>query len=225
MTTASVPASTPENVPAPATGPVRAIACSPRAGGNSDTATALFARGFVEAGGRIDVTHLRQYEVAPCISCYHCERDPAGSCPLSATDQSAPLFDMLYTAPALFIAAPIYFYHLPAQFKAFIDRGQSHWVRRARGDADLTRLPARPAWITLLAGRKQGERLFEGSLITLRYFLRVFNFELAAPLTLLGCDGSDAVDTDAGLSEQVLRYGRDAARQIVMSEAKARHAP
>lgn len=196
----------------PVAHPARALACSPRGGGNTDTATALFAQGFTDAGGRIEVAHLRTYNVAPCVSCQHCERTPEGSCPLSPTDNSTPLFDMLLTAPTLFIASPIYFYHLPAQLKAFIDRGQSHWIRRARGDSTLESLPRRTAWVTLVAGRKQGDRLFEGSLITLRYFLRIFNFDLAPPLTLLGCDDAASLGGNTDLVARVHAYGSQAAR-------------
>ncbi len=40
--------------------PARALSCSPRANGNSDKLAALFARGFAEAGGNIEVTLMRQ---------------------------------------------------------------------------------------------------------------------------------------------------------------------
>ena len=37
----------------PVAHPARALACSPRGGGNTDTATALFAQGFTDAVSRI----------------------------------------------------------------------------------------------------------------------------------------------------------------------------
>ena len=159
------------------TTPARAFSCSPRANGNSDRLAALFARGFAEAGGNIEVTLMRQYEVRPCVSCYRCQHDPHGWCFLEGTDRSAPLFSMLFEAPALFFAAPVFFYHLPAMFKAFIDRGQSYWLRREAGDERLLSLPRRTAWVALVAGRKKGERIFDGSLLTLRYFLAAERME------------------------------------------------
>ncbi len=201
--------------------PARALSCSPRANGNSDKLAALFARGFAEAGGNIEVTLMRQYEVRPCVSCYRCQHDPNGWCFLEGTDRSAPLFSMLQEAPALFFAAPVFFYHLPAMFKAFIDRGQSYWLRREAGDPLLLSLPRRTAWVALVAGRKKGEHIFDGSLLTLRYFLAAFNITLAEPLLLAGYDGPDDIANDPATCARVLEYGGNAARAMFDGQAMA----
>lgn len=194
------------------------FSASPRPGGNSDRAAALFARGVGEATGvPVRVQHLRRFQVHPCTACYRCQHDPARQCYLNGSDQSGALFRQLLDAPSLFLSAPIFFYHLPAQLKAWIDRGQSYWLRRADGDPLLASLPVRPAWICLVAGRKQGEKLFEGSLLTLNYFLKIFNFEMQDPLTLCGLEGAGDLVAHPGARSALLQLGAEAGRQAKQS--------
>jgi len=116
------------------------------------------------------------------------------------------LFGPLLRAPLLLFASPIFFYHLPAQFKAFIDRGQSYYVRQERGDPILAGLPQRQAGVALVAGRRKGEHLFSGSLYTLKYFLRPFRIALAEPLLLPGLDAPDDLTRDPDAQARVLAY-------------------
>lgn len=209
------------------------LACSPRAGGNSDAAAGAFFQGFSAAGGRMDLLHLRDQRVLPCVSCGACERfapahavrgneggaavsagQAARICPLTGQDDSAELFARLYTAQALFLALPIYFYHMPALLKGFVDRGQAFWMLKANRDATLNSLPPRPAWVVMVAGRPQGERLFEGALLTLKYFCGLFNFELQDPMLLPGFDTPQAIARTAPALEHITRYGGRAAATI-----------
>lgn len=144
------------------------FACSPRASGNSDTAARLIAKGIAQAGGQSQLVTLRQYRVSPCLGCRRCEYDPNRQCFQARDDQSGPLFQTLLSAPLVFFVSPIYFYHLPAGFKGFIDRGQSFYLRMLDKDPELMALRERKAHVCLVAGRTQGEQLFAGSLLTLR---------------------------------------------------------
>lgn len=176
------------------------LACSPRAGGNSDTIAAIAGR---EPPGAT-VLHLRGYPVLPCISCGYCTAHPGGPCPQGAKDASRALFAAMREAASLTVVSPIYFYHLPSQFKAFIDRAQPLWTLcNASGGFPS---PTRRAGIILLAGRKSGTRLFEGSILTLRLWLKLFGFTPADPLELYGLDApGDAAASDA-TREAVRRY-------------------
>ncbi|WP_461208921.1 flavodoxin family protein [Desulfocurvus sp. DL9XJH121] len=188
------------------------ISASPRPGGNSDRAAAMFAQGVAEAlGVRPPVTMLRRFEVLPCQACYRCEHDPDGLCYLGAHDQSGVLFQALMDTPYLFLTAPIFFYHLPAQLKCLVDRTQSFWLRKQAGDPVLADLPRRPAYVCLVAGRPRGDKLFEGSLLTLKYFLDVFNFEIVNPLTLQGLEGAGELAAHPDLREALVDLGRRAA--------------
>jgi multimeric flavodoxin WrbA len=184
------------------------FACSPRAGGNSDTAAALFAKGVREAGGDVDVIVLRKWDVHPCIGCRKCESDPEGRCCFDDKDRAPDLFAYLLHAPFVCFASPIHFYHVPAGFKAFIDRSQSYYIRRERGDERLLSLPERPAYLAMVAGQPRGKRLFEGSLLTLKYFLVNFNLTLSERALLRGIDAPGDLEKSQEASAEVVRLGR-----------------
>lgn len=183
------------------------ISCSPREGGNSDHAAACFSAGIRLAGGDCRVLFLRQFIVHPCTGCLRCSQEPGKECHLSGQDQSDELFRILLAAPLLFLSSPIYFYHLPSQFKCWIDRSQSYYLRRESGDPLLDVLPARTAVIALLAGRHRGERLFEGALLTLKYFLRTFNFTLGDHFPLRDMDAAGDLQTDQQARKVLITAG------------------
>jgi multimeric flavodoxin WrbA len=185
------------------------LACSPRAGGNSDSAAEALARGIASAGGVAELVHLRDAAVGPCIDCGGCAK-PDRTCPQGRTDASAELFQRLYTAPFVCFASPIYFYHLPAQFKAFIDRGQYHYLARERGEPGLANLPHRPAYVVLVAGQPKGKKLFEGALLTLRYFLVNYNIEIADTLTFRGVDAPGDLVADPDRVGEIEALGKSA---------------
>ncbi|TVR01671.1 MAG: flavodoxin family protein [Desulfovibrionales bacterium] len=186
------------------------FSCSPRSGGNSDSAAEFFREGVCQAGGRAQVFYLRDYAIHPCLGCMRCELAPLGDCFLGARDQSGPLFQTLLAAPMLFIAAPIYFYHLPAQFKAWIDRSQSYYHRWEKGDPRLRKLPPRPAIVNLVAGRRRGEKLFEGALLTLKFFLVTFNFTIEEHHAFRGIDASEDLRMHPEAREELIAAGREA---------------
>lgn len=131
---------------------------------------------------------------------------PPFGCPLAAGDDSLPLYEAMITAPALFVVAPIYFYHLPAHFKALIDRLQTFWRMSEAGFPPLAALPPRPCYPVLIAGRRQGERLFEGSLLTLKQALKALGFTLEEPLLLRGLDGPEDFPRGDAAAEAFAAY-------------------
>lgn len=184
--------------------------CSPRPHGNSDKAAGLMAKTLKAEGAAASIHYLRQFNILPCQGCNRCEHDPHGRCFLSSEDQSGQAFAPLLEAKTVLFASPIYFYHLPAVFKGFVDRSQSFYNRWLKGNDEMRGLPKRRGHVVLIAGRDQGERLFEGSLLTLRYFLRSFNIELAEPLLLRGLDHADDLAQDEEACLKVREYARQA---------------
>lgn len=191
-----------------ASGPVMLFACSPRKGGNSDTAVRAFARGIEDAGGTSRIVYLRDKVIFPCRGCSVCVR--TGRCVLAAEDDVESLFDAVQQAPFLFFAAPIYFYHLPALFKGFIDRAQSRYVCSLQQERRPDACSSRRAYVSLCAGRSRGARLFEGSLLTLKYFLDVFGFSLHDTVLFRSMDGPGDLAADEVALDTVRSLGREA---------------
>ncbi len=198
------------------------LACSPRRG-NCDLAAQIFAS---ELAGKYDFFDLppfflRHCRVAPCISCGACEkrRRAAASagpepgthetgdivCPCVEHDESEIVFRALLEAPEVCLVSPIYFYNLPAQFKILIDRSQFYYNNpglRAKKNK-------RQVKVILIGGRRKGENLFSGSLLTLKYFLSALGREVAAdPLLLYGLDGPEDLQSRPDLQEQIAAYAR-----------------
>ncbi len=189
------------------------VAASPRPGGNSDRAADVLARTATGSGPEPapEVVRLRDYGILPCLGCGACGRHPQGLCVRAHEDRAEELFARLMDAPWVAVAAPIFFYHLPAQCKAWIDRGQRHYLLRQRQDPALLALPERLAHVCLVAGRPRGERLFEGALLTLRYFLAIYNLSLEGVVALRGLDAPGDLETDQGAVRALEELGRAAA--------------
>ncbi len=172
------------------------MSLSPRAGGNCDQAADLYARAL-GGGGR--VLHLRDHRVGPCTGCGACAGD--GVCVLRGDDDAENLFARLDQAAGIVLAAPVYFYHLPSQAKAWVDRSQSRYLARLAGIG--ARGPIRPAHVILVAGRTRGEKLFEGILTTLRYFFEPLDFRIEGTALLRGLDAAGDFSRDREAMEAV----------------------
>ena len=188
------------------------FACSHRAGGNSDHGARLLAQGVEEAGGRAEIVAVRDFEVLPCLACQACQAHPEHHCVLARKDQAEELFDRLNHAPVVYFSSPIYFYHLPSRFKTWIDRGQRFWAMRQDAlpgqVAPALLATTRLAHVALVSGRPRGEKLFEGALVTLKFFLANFGIILAEPLLLRGKDEPGDLAADGGAETGLIGMGR-----------------
>ena len=182
------------------------FATSPRHGGNTDTAAAIVARSVQDKGLSAEIVFLREHNLMPCQGCNYCGL-PGKTCILAAKDDCARMFDLLLAAKTVFWLAPIFFYHLPAQSKALIDRAQAFWFLKHRRDPEIMALPPRRAYTLLIAARSRGENLFQGSLHTLRYFFDPFNISLAEPLLLTGLDGPQDLKHSEAHRQSIADWG------------------
>ena len=189
---------------------------SSRKGGNSDTATAFLAAQLARrcehrAFPPVQSFFVRDHPVLHCNGCNSCAssanmmahpHSPWSRCPLSQQDASPALLLPLEQAQGLCIISPIQNYHLPAGLKALLDRLQP-WFTASPKNPVAAELPIpayRPCFTVLVAGRTRGEKLFEGSLLTLRYALAPLGFALQPPLLLRGIDGpADLANNTAAL--------------------------
>lgn len=202
------------------------LSCSPRPSGNSDAAARFFLEGIEEAfpERNAHIRHLRQFSVTGCTGCGSCERwarslseapapvpsadedRPFLGCPHSLRDDSRSLLPALLAAKEICIVTPIYFYHLPSQFKALLDRMQPLWALARNGLSPFREV--RSCKCILLAAREKGEELFKGSLLTLKYALGQAHMEIAPPLLLYGLDGPADLDNDQEKIRRIRAYAK-----------------
>lgn len=189
-------------------------ACSHRKGGNSDRAAELLAEGVRSAGGEANIMYVRDYEVRPCLACGKCDKSAGVEglkrCVLGQKDQAWELFAPIFTARAVLFTSPIYFYHVPSMFKTWMDRGQQFWKAWMDKEPWIEDLPRRTAHTVLVAGQPTGDKLFEGSRLTIKYFVQNFNMTLGEPLTFRGIDARSDLKQKADFEAQIIELGRRA---------------
>jgi multimeric flavodoxin WrbA len=87
------------------------------------------------------------------------------------------------------LASPIFFYSVSAHTKMLIDRCQSLWVKKywinkvPYGQGELKR-----KGIFISVGATKGKKLFEGPLLTIKYFFDVLDMDLWKTLLYRGLD-------------------------------------
>jgi multimeric flavodoxin WrbA len=131
---------------------------SPRQGGNSDQLLDRALAGARDAGAEVSELRVRGLKLEGCRECGGC--DETGECVID--DEMQRIYGLLREADAIIVATPIFFYTVPAQLKAVIDRCQAAWNRRKLSKP-------REQWknhgsgrgFLIAVGATRGARLFE----------------------------------------------------------------
>ena len=122
---------------------------SPRANGTTHRMARLVAGGL-SGGGPVEEIALQEKHIRPCRGCQSCDAAPH-VCPLARTDDAEAVFAAIAAADVVLWTSPVYFYGLPAQAKALVDRSQRIWAGveagRPAGKGPLV-LAALAAWKT-----------------------------------------------------------------------------
>lgn len=98
---------------------VVAVNGSPHTGaGNTALMLAMIGDSLNRLGLKLDVIHLADYQVEYCVGCGYCLEN--GKC--WVPDDHPAILDRLLAADAVILASPVYFFHVTAQMKTFLDR-------------------------------------------------------------------------------------------------------
>jgi multimeric flavodoxin WrbA len=139
---------------------------SPRRDGNTDLLLKELLRGCREAGAEVEEIFLRQLKISPCLEIYACKKE--GKCPIP--DDMQPLYDKLAEADAVALASPIFFYAVSAHTKAFIDRCQALWAKKYLLKQPISPNKPHRRGVFLAVGGSRGNKVFDGPLLTMKYF-------------------------------------------------------
>lgn len=154
---------------------ILAIYGSPRREGNTSLLLKQAVAGARQAGAEVEEVVLRDLRMSPCLELYGCKKD--GRCIIR--DDFQRLYDQLLACQALMLASPIFFYTVSAHTKILMDRCQSLWVKKywidqvPFGQGEIKR-----KGLFISAGATGGKRLFDGTLLSIRYFFDVLDMEL-----------------------------------------------
>jgi len=157
---------------------------SARKGGNSDILLEEFLRGCEDAGAEVERIHLNKLQVSGCLACGGCEKD--GHCVVK--DDMSQVYDSLERCNLVVIAAPIYFYSVPAQAKAVIDRSQALWSRKYILKKSGPEGGAPKKGFFIAVGATRGKKIFEGVCLTVKYFFDAIDVPYTGELLYRGVD-------------------------------------
>ncbi|GAB6097505.1 hypothetical protein JCM14469_37590 [Desulfatiferula olefinivorans] len=152
---------------------------SPRKKGNTAFLLDTFLAEAERHGAETHRIHVPDLAVTPCTGCGRCERK--GFCRFD-DDMPNRIYPLLRMSDVVVIASPVYFYSVPAELKALIDRTQTLWARRYKlrlSDPDVS---SRQGFL-LSVGATGGGDLFDGIRLTMKYFFRGIAANNAGDLT------------------------------------------
>jgi multimeric flavodoxin WrbA len=140
---------------------------SPRPGGNSDILLDRALAGAAEAGAALDRIYARDLRISGCLECGGC--DETGVCVIP--DEMAEIYPRLEQAEVVVLAAPMFFYGVPAQLKALVDRAQALWSgRRLVKSPDQWKTHDHGRGFLIGVGATKGKTMFDGAKMMAKYF-------------------------------------------------------
>lgn len=95
--------------------------------------TRAFAAGFGE-DAELDAVTLYRCEVKPCTGCFYCWKRGNGVCALH--DDVQMIHQKILAADVIIVSFPLYFFGMPSQLKALIDRSLPLMVPYMSADTD-----------------------------------------------------------------------------------------
>jgi multimeric flavodoxin WrbA len=158
---------------------------SPRKGGNTDILLEEALKGAEREGTEVERLHLTDFTITPCKECHGC--DQTGECVI--LDDMQRIYPKLLDADVVILASPIFFYGISAWAKAFVDRCQAFWSRKYLvKDPSLGKEGKRRKGFFISVGATKGARVFEGAILTAKYFFDVINAKYVGELVFRGID-------------------------------------
>jgi multimeric flavodoxin WrbA len=181
---------------------------SPRQGGNTDLLLEEALKGAEQEGAWVERLRLTDYSITPCRECHGC--DKTGECVIP--DDMQKIYPKLLEADIIILASPIFFYGITAWAKALVDRSQAVWVRKyLLKDPALLKDGKKRVGFFISVGATKGQRLFEGSILTVKYFFDAINADYAGELLFRGLEAK----ADVLKHPEALRKAFEAGRKLV----------
>ena len=152
---------------------------SPRKKGNTHELMSLFMEKAASHGADTRVITPHSMNIQPCKELILCEKK--GICPIK-DDMDTQVYSLLKNADLIVLASPVFFYNVPAQLKALIDRCQMFWGRKYKLNLMDPNRHVRQGFM-LACGASGGKKLFEGLELTAKIFFDALSIPYKGSLT------------------------------------------
>lgn len=188
-----------------------AIYGSPRRDGNSAALLKQAVAGARQQGALVEEVFLRDYKISPCLEIYACIK--AGECGIR--DDFPEILAKLEASTGIMLASPIFFYSVSAHTKIFMDRCQSLWVRKYWIEKqDFKGAPETRKGLFISVGATSGKKLFDGAILTVKYFFDVLSAGLWKSVLCRGVDRKGEIDSREDYLKESFEAGRDLAKVL-----------
>jgi multimeric flavodoxin WrbA len=151
---------------------------SPRKEGSSALLLAKFAQGAREAGAQVDILSIADLDVKGCQACGSC--NDTGVCIINFDDMGQ-IYEAWETYERIVIASSVFFYDLPSQGKAVLDRSQAFWSRRYVLGKYKDGKPNAKGYL-LAVGATKGKDLFIPITLAVKYMFDAIAFPKSFPV-------------------------------------------
>ena len=183
---------------------------SPRRGGNTEILLEEALQGAEREGAETERLYLSDLKITPCTECHGC--DETGDCVI--LDEMQKIYPKLLEADIIILASPIFFYGVTAWAKTLIDRSQALWAKKYLvNDPSMGKRGKRRKGFFISVGATKGQRVFEGAILTVKYFFDALNTEYTGELLYRGVDGKGEILKHPKALEQA----REAGRKLVLA--------
>jgi multimeric flavodoxin WrbA len=121
------------------------------------------------------------------------------------------LYKKLLEADHVIFASPMFFYSVTSQSKAVIDRCQALWVRKhVLGMGKEDKRERRGVFISV--GATRGTKLFDGAVLTVKYFFDAIGVKYSGDLLVRGIDNKGQIGEHPTALEDAFRLGQELVR-------------
>jgi multimeric flavodoxin WrbA len=119
------------------------------------------------------------------------------------------VYPRLLESDVVILASPIFFYGVTAWAKALIDRSQAFWARKyLLKDPSLGKEGKKRKGFFISVGATKGPRVFEGAVLTVKYFFDVLNAEYLGELVYRGVEAKGDILKHPEALQQAFEAGK-----------------
>jgi len=179
------------------------IAGSCRKDGNTDILLKKCLEGAMSCGASVETIFVRDLKILPCRECHSCSK--TGKCVLQ--DDMQKIYPKFAEADCIIVSSPIFFYNLPSNLKALIDRCQCMWARKYVLKRPLLPQKERKG-VFISAGGTKGEKLFDCAKLAVKYFFDAIDVAYHKDLFIRSIDEKGAINSHPDKLEEASNLGK-----------------
>ena len=186
---------------------VLALYGSPRKDGNTSLLLRQLVKGVKERGADTTEVELCDLKILPCVADYSCAE--TGECMLE--DDMQDVYQHFIEHDCIVVAAPIFFYNVNAQTKTLIDRSQALWARKYMLKQPLSASGKKKKGVFISVGATKGSKLFDGTLLTMKYFFDALDAKLYKSLLFKNVDAAGDIQKHPTALQEAYELGQELA--------------